>query len=57
MPTKLEKLRKEYRNTFFEIMICDGSAEMEQALHNKLHKLEEQIKQEQIKSARKKKYD
>ena len=53
--TKLEKLRKEYRATMVNLMIEDGSFEMQQALHNKLRRIENEIQQEQIKSAKRKK--
>lgn len=52
--TKLEKLKKEYHNTLLDLMIEDGSPEMHQALHNKLRRLEDEITQEQIRIARRK---
>lgn len=53
--TKLEKLQKEYRSTMFDLMTEDGSPEMERALHNKLRRLENEIEQEQIRVAKRRK--
>ena len=50
--TKLEKLQKEYRKTMFDLMTEDGSPEMQEALHNKLIRLENEIEQEQIRVAK-----
>ena len=50
--TKLEKLRKEYRDTMLDLMTEDGSPEMEKALQNKLRRLENDIQNEQIRIAK-----
>ena len=50
--TKLEKLRKEYRETMLDLMLEDGTPEMQQALQNKLNRLQSEIQMEQIRSAK-----
>ena len=53
--TKLEKLEKEYRETMLDLMTEDGTPEMSKALQKKSQRLLNEIQEERIRVAKKKK--
>lgn len=53
--TKLERLEKEYHDTMVDLFIEDGSPEMHKALQDKCNRLADQIQEEKIRIAKRRK--